>query len=36
MKIELLYFDGCSSWQTGLQNLKLREKLHTRDELAHE
>ena len=22
MKIELLYFDGCPSWQTGLQNLK--------------
>lgn len=22
MKIELLYFDGCPSWQTGLENLK--------------
>lgn len=22
MKIELLYFDGCPSWQAGLQNLK--------------
>jgi hypothetical protein len=22
MKIELLYFDGCPSWQTGLNNLK--------------
>ncbi len=22
MKIELLYFDGCPSWQTGLKNLK--------------
>ncbi len=22
MKIELLYFDGCPSWETGLQNLK--------------
>ncbi len=22
MKIELLYFDGCPSWQTGLINLK--------------
>lgn len=21
MKIELLYFDGCPSWQSGLQNL---------------
>lgn len=23
MKIELLYFDGCPSWQTGLKNLQL-------------
>ena len=22
LKIELLYFDGCPSWQTGLKNLK--------------
>jgi hypothetical protein len=22
MKIELLYFDGCPSWQTGLENLR--------------
>ena len=22
MKIELLYFDGCPSWETGLANLK--------------
>jgi hypothetical protein len=22
MKIELLYFDGCPSWQSGLENLK--------------
>ena len=22
MKIELLYFDGCPSWEMGLQNLK--------------
>ena len=22
MQIELLYFDGCPSWQTGLKNLK--------------
>ena len=22
MKIEFLYFDGCPSWQTGLENLK--------------
>ena len=22
MKIELLYFDGCPSWETGLENLK--------------
>jgi hypothetical protein len=22
MKIELLYFDGCPSWQAGLENLK--------------
>ncbi len=22
MKIELLYFDGCPSWQTALENLK--------------
>jgi hypothetical protein len=22
LKIELLYFDGCPSWQTGLENLK--------------
>ena len=22
MKIELLYFDGCSSWEEGLENLK--------------
>ncbi len=22
MKIELLYFDGCPSWKTGLENLK--------------
>jgi hypothetical protein len=22
MKIELLYFDGCPSWQTGLDNLR--------------
>ncbi|HBG74760.1 MAG: hypothetical protein A2X25_12045 [Chloroflexi bacterium GWB2_49_20] len=22
MKIELLYFDGCPSWQTGLEKLK--------------
>lgn len=22
MKIELLYFDGCPSWQNGLENLK--------------
>lgn len=22
MKIELLYFDGCPSWQSGLQNLQ--------------
>lgn len=28
MKIELLYFDGCPSWQTALDNLKsvLREE----------
>ena len=28
MKIELLYFDGCPSWQNGLQNLEaaLREE----------
>ena len=28
MKIELLYFDGCPSWQTGLSNLEsaLREE----------
>lgn len=36
MKIELHSFDGCPSWQTGLQNLKLRKKLHTLEELAHE
>lgn len=23
MKIELLYFDGCPSWQTALENLKV-------------
>ncbi|GAB4475513.1 MAG: hypothetical protein Kow00124_16580 [Anaerolineae bacterium] len=22
MRIELLYFDGCPSWQTGLENLR--------------
>jgi hypothetical protein len=22
MKIELIYFDGCPSWKTGLENLK--------------
>jgi hypothetical protein len=22
MKIEILYFDGCPSWKTGLENLK--------------
>ncbi len=28
MKIELLYFDGCPSWENGLENLKtaLREE----------
>ena len=28
MKIELLYFDGCPSWETGLKNLEaaLREE----------
>ena len=27
MQIELLYFDGCPSWQTGLINLKSALKL---------
>src|SRR5689334_9324844 len=27
MKIELLYFDSCPSWQTGLKNLKSALKL---------
>ncbi len=33
MKIELLYFDGCPSWQTGLKNLHaaLREEGVTAD-----
>ncbi len=28
MQIELLYFDGCPSWQTGLINLKSALKLN--------
>ena len=27
MKIELLYFDGCPSWQAGLENLKAALRL---------
>ncbi len=31
MKIELLYFDGCPSWQSGLQNLHFALKANGLD-----
>jgi hypothetical protein len=31
MKVELLYFDGCQSWQSGLQNLHFALKANGLD-----
>jgi hypothetical protein len=31
MKVELLYFDSCQSWQSGLQNLHFALKAHGLD-----
>lgn len=31
MKIELLYFDGCPSWQTGLEKLKTALRMEQLD-----
>jgi len=28
MKIELLYFEGCPSWETGLKNLEIADLWH--------
>ena len=32
MKVELLYFDGCPSWQSGLKNLQVALKTNGMDE----
>ena len=32
MKIELLYFDGCPSWQTGLEKLKTALQMEQLDD----
>ena len=32
MKIELLYFDSCPSWQTGLENLKTALQMEQLDD----
>lgn len=32
MKIKLLYFDGCPSWQTGLENLRTALQMEQLDD----